>query len=43
MLSPKAEENKMPTQNIAECGNRTIEEQESRTSRLFSLLIEMRE
>ena len=43
MLSPKAEEDIMTAQNKAERGIRTIEEQDSNTSALFSLLTEMRE
>ena len=43
MLSPKVEEETMPTQNRAEKGNMIVEEQENNTSGLFSLLTEMRE
>ena len=43
MLSPKAEEDTIPTQSITERGSRTSEGQESSTVAMFSLLIEMRE
>ena len=42
MLSPSLEET-LPAQNRAKRGKRRAEEQESNTSKLFSLLIEMRE
>ena len=42
MLSPKAEET-LPAQNRVEIGKRRVEEQESNSSKLLSLLIEMRE
>ena len=42
MLSRRAEEDMMPTQNIAEIGNIIAQEQESNTSGMFSLLTEMR-
>ena len=43
VLSPRAEENIMPTQNKTERGNMTAKEQESNTLGFFSLLTEMRE
>ena len=43
MLSHRAEEDTMHAQSKAERGNKTSEEQKSSTSRLFSLLTEMRE
>ena len=43
MLSPRSEEDTMPTQSIAERGSRTVEGQESNMSGMFSLLTEMRE
>ena len=43
MLPPRAEEDIMSAHNRAEKGNMTVEEQESNTSGLFSLLIEMKE
>ena len=43
MLSPKAEEDTIPTQSRVERGSRTTEGKESSTSALFSLLTEMRE
>ena len=42
VLSLRGEE-EMPTQNRAERGKKRAEEQESSTTKLFSLLIEMRE
>ena len=42
MLSPKADEDTMLAQSISERGSRTAEGQESSSSGLFSLLIEMR-
>ena len=43
MLSLKAKEDTLPTQSRAERGSMTAEGQESSTSGILSLLIEMRE
>ena len=43
MFSPRAEEDTMSSQSKVERWSRIIERQESSTSGMFSLLIEMRE